>query len=386
MKPTPRKAWPAPLLLTFITGAVGLIPTLFPAPPSAPQAGRAHLSAELPPGAQGWQLSLDAPRFWTGSIPALTSILTKLSGTPISALDAQALSKTPVLLEYRNSTPLKVSLSPTPTSKLVPSTSPFFGSPGAVFEWVHGAFRVRGNLYQAPHAPSIYSGRIQAMLPFSGFGGAASPGFPGSFLNSIPANAQRTLVVDPILLRLPSTYHSPLFSTWKRWNFEPFPGLASSIGPAIAYTQWQEHALWIVGIKNSQVAERALAERFPSSVIPQTSDWVVGAKAHALTPTGPAWLLRGDKLWAVKNGGIYPIKAAVSSTLAKRSSHPPQRRTFEDEIGRLAATEQGWHLVLTLTSTHLGIRWGVLLRWPTPSSQQAQGYLVVEPLADSTPR
>lgn len=253
----------------------------------------------------------------------------------------------------------------------------FGGSPAAVFEWSKRAFAVRGNLFRRVDDSRLLSGRLVGALPFSGIQGTGD-GFPLDRLGLVPSDVQALLAIDPTVLRFHSRFRDSVQQEWDRWEFTPFSTLGTALGPCLVYMRWHGDALFSLGVKDIPAVEKAIAKRFPESVIRTAATWSHGARIRGFNPDGPAWLLRGDTLLASKSGGTARLVEALTSAMEARETGSKGPSPMMKELKRLAATEPGWHVMVLKADPGSPVHWAAILRWPEPTMSRVTGFVVVE--------
>lgn len=350
-----------------------------PEPGSQPTAaGRAQLSSLLKPTQPGWQMQLD-PRALDLGPDRLQQTLESVAG-PVNLTEFGDSDDRLINLVEIEGSPLSVTPS-APTARGPGSDKLFGGSPAVVFEWSKRAFAVRGNLYKRVGASSVLAGRLVGTLPFVGIQGTG-PGFRVDQLGLVPSEVEALVAIDPTVLRFLSRFRDPVQKEWDRWEFTPFSTLGTALGPCLVYMRWHGEALFSLGVKDIPTVEKAIAKRFPESVIRTAATWSNGARIRGFNPNGPAWLIRGDTLLASKSGGTTRLAEALASAMKARETRPSPLMT---ELARLSASEPGWHAMVIKADPGSAVRWAAVLRWPEPTMSRVEGFVVVELLSPPRP-
>lgn len=345
-----------------------------------PNAGRAWLNQTIPLGQNGWNLAIDAPRLWTGAPQRLEGLLEHLLDSPLSSSELETIRSGPTLVSLLASKPKTIARAEPAPLHDGGQHKLFNGTPGAIFQWSSRAYRAQGSLFRSPENKTIYSGPIAAILPFNGFGKVKSTGFSLSSFANLPIDSDRILIVDPKLISFPLTYRDRIIPEWKRWEFVVTDELTKAVGNSMSYAHWHNRSLFSFELQNVDPVKKAIAKRFPSHLVTTQSSWIEGSRAYALAEEGPAWLIRGSQLIAVRSGGLKFLGQAIAAAMSSAAGDAKAKKDpFWREVQRLAADQKGWNAFIAIKDPKLKLRWGVLLHWPDAASNRALGFLIVEP-------
>ena len=267
-----------------------------------------------------------------------------------------------------------------PLGSLQPANRPkaenplFHGTPVVAGEWTDRTHAVRFHLYHAnAFQTSLLVGPIQGRWDLQGFT-PSGLGFPLSHVTRPPENVTQLVSVDSQALKVPQAQAAAMKEALKRWELPDVDWALQHLGPALTYLKWQDSSYFVLGVRDRPAMEALIAKRFPTTVVPTTTQRAEGVKIQGFqSDEGPAWAFRGDHLFASRHGGTDQLAEYLRATIGEKSK---STSSLWSELERLAPTQQGWHLLILQAKTNQGLPWAALIRWSSPS--ELTGYLVVQ--------
>lgn len=231
-------------------------------------------------------------------------------------------------------------------------------------------------LYQSDKDRLLFSGPLRGSLD-NRLMRKPSAGVDLQALSILPADTERAFLVDTGSISLSDELRTRLIDEWKRWEFEPYVSLSKAFGPAFCYAEREGERIVVAQVVDSDSVQRAIEQRFSSSVTKTVSLFSHGVVAQGFTRRSkPAWTLRGDYLLAVIGGGLEGLDKVLQ---ARYSSDGQEQvaRPVRKELSRLSSTKAGWQVCLFEQRPDSPIHWALLARWTPEKEDNIEGYVVV---------
>jgi hypothetical protein len=254
----------------------------------------------------------------------------------------------------------------------------FSGQPRAAFRQSSESFQIEGELFDSDRGATLISGpvRVQASTRF--LAPRPGPGVTLDVLRFLPPDVDRALLIDTRSVRLPAALKDALRQQLKRWGFDPFTALGTTLSSPLCYADWRGGSLLLSGIESTELFEDEIEGRFPRAVISTTAAWAAGTRIVGFDRASkPAWFIRGDYLVATPDGGVERLAGMLKGRFENTASflgHPP----LIGELERLSALRKGWHVCIIERSPESAIHWVLLLAWDKNKPGTANGYLATE--------
>lgn len=351
---TAAEGAPIGLLLVFLVVMI-CIQFLSPRDIWAPLQSNTDARYDVSIGTDIWELQLD-----TKNIPQAhtRSILELLPGQP------KALSGTML-----------------PTWSNAAAEEIFQGAPRAYFKIEQAEATLEGKLFALQAAPGLYGGPIRVRLESAFLAPHQSKGVSLDILGDLPQNSSQVLVIDSGILRLPEDLKKKLVSQWKRWEFNPLLDLAPALKGPFCFLKWEGTTILASQMDKPEMIDRFIDYRFPTSLVARTARWSHGVRVHGFQEDSrAAWYQRGDYFFCTPDGGID----SLSHLLERRFDVDQSLRDgspFLKELSALVQAQKGWHVCIIERSQDRPIHWALLLKWPEPDSDLAEGFLMTQLLS-----
>ena len=259
-----------------------------------------------------------------------------------------------------------------------PAGDNFPGAPRAYFKVTKAQSTLEAKLFELDAALGLYGGPVRWNLETPFLEPSRSKGVSLDILGDLPQDTSQVLVVDSGILSLPEELKEKLVLQWKRWEFQPLLDLSPALKGPFCFLKWQEHTVLASQMSSPEMIDRFLNQRFPTSLVPRTARWSYGLRVHGFDEdSAAAWYRRGDFFFCTPDGGINTLSAFLERRFDVDQSMrqvPP----FLQQLHLLVKAQKGWHACIIERSPDRPIHWALLLRWPDPDSDQAEGFLMTQ--------